>query len=161
MTTYGASRQGGERRGVAAAMLLVLCCTTAAFAQSPQAGPAAPAASSVYRPGDFLTLDLNRAALSPRPLGPETRFAPYGVEAKTETLPNTGGHTARLARTPAEQATAEHATAARSAEAKPRDRTTVHRLAVRRHRNPLDAQAFDARPQSWPCRGNSGICAWR
>jgi len=154
-------------------MLLALCCTTTAFAQSPQPATAAPAASATYQPDDFLTLDLSSAVLSPRPLGPETRFAPYGIEAKSDTLPNTGGHTAHLARPPAEQApvataeraassaTAERTTASRRAEAKPRAKPTLRKLAVRRHRNPLDAQAFDTRPQSWPCRGNSGICAWR
>ncbi|MEW6640594.1 MAG: hypothetical protein AB1586_08800 [Pseudomonadota bacterium] len=152
MATFGTIRRSGERRAIAAALLLALCCTTAAFAQAPQQGAA-------YRPDDFLTLDLNSAVLSPRPLGPQTQFTPYGVEAKSETksdtLPNTGGHTAHLARAPEPKA------AAQSAEAKPRGKATVRRLAVRRHGNPLDAQAFDARPQTWPCRGNSGICAWR
>ena len=28
------------------------------------------------------------------------------------------------------------------------------------HRNPVDAQAFDARIQVWPCR-SGGICNWK
>jgi hypothetical protein len=31
---------------------------------------------------------------------------------------------------------------------------------VRRHSNPLDAQARDTRIQTWPCR-SGGICNWQ
>jgi hypothetical protein len=31
---------------------------------------------------------------------------------------------------------------------------------VRRHGNPLDAQAFDTRIQVWPCK-SGGICNWK
>jgi hypothetical protein len=41
-----------------------------------------PAAAEEYRPGEFLNLDLSKAALSPKRLGPETQFAPVPVEAK-------------------------------------------------------------------------------
>src|SRR6185437_7301200 len=37
-----------------------------------------------YRPGDFLNLDLSKAVLSPKRLGPTTEFAPYPIEADTD-----------------------------------------------------------------------------
>src|SRR5271154_3821692 len=37
-----------------------------------------------YRPDQFLGLDLSKAVLSPKPLGPATEFAPVAVEAKTD-----------------------------------------------------------------------------
>src|SRR6201996_2712365 len=37
-----------------------------------------------YRPNEFLGLDLSKAVLSPKPLGPPTQFAPVAVEAKSD-----------------------------------------------------------------------------
>jgi hypothetical protein len=37
-----------------------------------------------YRPDEFLTLDLSKAVLSPKPLGPAAQFEPMRVEAKTD-----------------------------------------------------------------------------
>ena len=34
-----------------------------------------------YRPDEFLGLDLSKAVLSPKPLGPPTQFAPVPIEA--------------------------------------------------------------------------------
>jgi len=45
---------------------------------------AGPAAADEYQPGEFLGLDLSRAVLSPKRLGPETQFAPVDIEAKTD-----------------------------------------------------------------------------
>jgi hypothetical protein len=45
---------------------------------------------------------------------------------------------------------------ARVEKSRPPARTKV----VRRHTNPLDAQAFDTRIQVWPCR-SGGICNWQ
>src|SRR3954471_20389654 len=41
-----------------------------------------------YRPDEFLTLDLSKAALSPKPLGPPTQFEPRQSEAKTDPQSN-------------------------------------------------------------------------
>jgi hypothetical protein len=93
-----------------------------------------------YQPGQFLTLDLAKAVLSPNLLGPPSQFEPVAVEAKADTPPPR----ARTAQTP-------------------RRRT----LAARQHRNPLDAQASvprrhsqGPRIQAWPCR-SGGICGWQ
>lgn len=76
-------------------------------AQSAQSNVAVPGAAvsgagdtARYRPDAFLTLDLSRAVLSPIPLGPQARFQPFGIEARTDVtdnLPNTTPHAARTA----------------------------------------------------------------
>ena len=45
---------------------------------------AGQAAADEYRPDEFLTLDLSKAALSPKPLGPPAQFEPRRDEAKTD-----------------------------------------------------------------------------
>jgi hypothetical protein len=110
-----------------------------------------------YRPDQFLSLDLSKAALSPKRLGPPAEFAPVPVEAKTDR----GSEGA--------QASAKHITHPRMhvasrmhvahVRAEPPRGAGRTRLA-HRHGNPLDAQAFDTRIQVWPCR-SGGICDWK
>jgi hypothetical protein len=113
-------------------------------------------AAEEYRPAEFLSLDLSKALLSPKRLGPESQFAPVAIEAKTDRAssaaqarvepkaePKAVGHRARVAR--------QHADKPRGAA-----RTKL----ARRHGNPLDAQASDTRIQVWPCR-SGGICGWK
>ena len=117
------------------------------------------ATAAPRNPGDYLTLDLKSAVLSPEPLGPESRFQPLGVEAHSEvTLPATTG--AAATKTAAAPATSTPATPqpARVAHmSRPH-----HHYAQRRHGNPLDAQASTPRPriQRWPCN-TGGICGWQ
>jgi hypothetical protein len=92
-----------------------------------------------YRPDEFLGLDLSKAVLSPKPLGPPSRFGPVRVEAKTDL-----GIQARLVRV----------------ERIKRPNVRAAHVLTRRNRNLLNAQAFDARIQVWPCR-SGGICSWR
>jgi hypothetical protein len=104
-----------------------------------------------YKPDEFLGLDLSKAALSPKPLGPPAQFEPVPVEAKADS-----------------QRRHVHANAAPKAAAKIRvahvraeQRHTAARTRLaHRHSNPLDAQAFDTRIQVWPCR-SGGICNWQ
>src|SRR5882724_7543970 len=42
------------------------------------------AISDEYRAAEFLGLDLSRAALSPKPLGPPSQFVPVQLEARTD-----------------------------------------------------------------------------
>ncbi len=100
-----------------------------------------PSTADEYRPDEFLRLDLSQAALSPKLLGPPTRFEPVAIEAKAD--PAVTVVPVRKAK----QHIAVRNIAARTKQ-------------VRRHTNPLDAQAFDARIQVWPCR-SGGICNWR
>ncbi|HXL13830.1 MAG TPA: hypothetical protein VN941_07715 [Bradyrhizobium sp.] len=104
-----------------------------------------------YRPDEFLGLDLSKAALSKKPLGPPSRFSPVQVEAKTDL-----GHEARPVHV--ERVTRSKARAAHLDNEK--SRAVAHARLARSHRNLLNAQAFDARIQVWPCR-SGGICSWR
>ena len=40
-----------------------------------------------YRAGELIGLDLSKALLSPKRLGPETQFAPVRIEARTDARP--------------------------------------------------------------------------
>jgi hypothetical protein len=116
-----------------------------------------------YRADQFLGLDLSKAVLSPKPLGPATEFAPVAVEAKTD-------HAADRTTDRATEAAHAAAPAAGPRIAIPRTRLAHIRsekprgaartLLARRHGNPLDSQAFDTRIQVWPCK-SGGICNWR
>jgi hypothetical protein len=122
-----------------------------------------------YRPDEFLSLDLSKALLSPKPLGPEARFEPVPVEASSDhavaavqpeakpdvprAIATERVHVARSVAKPGARSTASPVATARG--------TARTRLA-HRHGNPLDAQAMDTRIQTWPCKpGSGGICAWR
>jgi hypothetical protein len=115
-----------------------------------------------YRPDEFLRLDLSKALLSPKPLGPPSEFAPVGVEAKAD-------HRSEGAQARAEP-TAESKLvktkrivipSTRVAHMRPeKPRGAARTKLVRRHGNPLDAQAFDTRIQVWPCK-SGGICNWK
>ena len=117
------------------------------------------ASASDYKPDEYLGLDLSKAVLSPKRLGPETQFAPVALEAK-------GGNEAQARGEPIDvpkKVAAErvHVPAPKVAHAKvtpPRGAART-KLAHRRS-NPLDAQAMDTRIQTWPCR-SGGICDWK
>jgi hypothetical protein len=110
-----------------------------------------------YRANEVLKLDLSKAALSPKQMGPETEIAQAPVEAKPDSadadlessvwpkLPPRKAHVAKpqIAKPQAAKTTAAPARA---------------KLAHRR--NPLDAQASDTRVQTWPCK-SGGICNWQ
>ena len=119
-----------------------------------------------YRPDEFLGLDLSKAVLSPKPLGPPSGFTPGPLDVNID---RGRAHT---------QASVEPKGSVEpkaSAEAKAEPTITVHKTRVvraektrgpvraklaRRHGNPLDAEAFDTRIQVWPCR-SGGICNWK
>jgi len=122
-----------------------------------------------YRPSEFLTLDLSKAALSPKPLGPPNSFGPVSSKARTDgavtgwhaharpapSLGQTDLGQTDLGQTDLGQtdlARTDHASAV-----KPRG-TLRTRLAHRR--NPLDAQAMDTRIQVWPCKSGA-FCKWK
>ncbi len=127
------------------------------------AGSSGASVADEYRPGEFLGLDLSRAVLSPKPLGPPAEFEPVPLEARGDrdsegaqavaeptSEPRLHVQTPRIV----EQNVEEPRVEAR----KPRQAART-RL-VRRRGNPLDAQAFDTRIQVWPCR-SGGICNWK
>jgi hypothetical protein len=128
------------------------------------AGSAASAAE--YKPDEFLTLDLSKAALSPKRLGPPAQFEPVPVEAEADP-PSKAVHVDAAPKA-APQTKAVHVDA--TPKAAPKIRIAHSRAekpplpartkVVRRHTNPLDAQASDTRIQVWPCR-SGGICNWQ
>ncbi|MCS3727877.1 hypothetical protein [Bradyrhizobium betae] len=112
-----------------------------------------------YKPNEYLGLDLSKAVLSPKRLGPETQFAPVALEAR-------GGNDAQARAEPvgvpkkvaAQRVNVSEPKIAHARSAQPRGAART-RLA-HRHGNPLDAQAMDTRIQTWPCR-SGGICSWK
>jgi hypothetical protein len=122
-----------------------------------------PSIADEYRPGEFLTLDLSKAALSPKPLGPPAQFEPMRVETKTDAQSK-----AVVDAMPVHvDAVPKHVNAAPKAAKTKRvhartekPRAPARTKLVRRHTNPLDAQASDTRIQVWPCR-SGGICNWQ
>jgi hypothetical protein len=106
-----------------------------------------------YRADEFLGLDLSKALLSPKRLGPETQFAPVRIEARTDRRPV---KTERVV--VSKEAAPKPQIAAHERAEKPRG--AARTKLARRHSNPLDAQARDTRIQTWPCR-SGGICGWQ
>jgi len=107
------------------------------------------AAADSYHSGEYFKLDLS-AVLSPKPLGPPAQFKPVAVQAKAEPVKVEPARAAEVKRVHTVKVTRE--SLARRSPARTR---LAHRRA-----NPLDAQAFDARIQVWPCK-SGGICNWR
>jgi hypothetical protein len=134
-----------------------------------------------YLPNEFLSLDLSKAVLSPKPLGPGSEFAPVAIEARTD--PGSDGAGARVEpRANPKTAVSNIAvskiavsrslkvTVPRAAVAVPnvtvahirpeKPRGAVRAKLAQHHGNPLDAEARDARIQVWPCQ-SGGICNWQ
>jgi hypothetical protein len=127
-----------------------------------------------YRADEFLGLDLSKAVLSPKPLGPPAEFAPIPVQAKAEVAKAKSDEARTDVAKSDEAAGAPRMRAEPKAELKTGQRrgTPVARVhsekpqgaarigLAHRHRNPLNAQAFDTRVQTWPCK-SGGICDWK
>jgi hypothetical protein len=115
------------------------------------------AAADQYQPDQFLGLDLSRAVLSPKPLGPPTQFAPVAVEAKSDSASVEPKAEPRIA-TPKTRIAhrVEHPLGAARIKLARRPGNSPGNS----HGNPLDAQAFDTRIQVWPCQ-SGGICNWQ
>jgi hypothetical protein len=143
--------------------LKIACSVLVCAALLAWAGPAS--AEDRYRGDEFLGLDLSKALLSPKPLGPETHFAPVPVEAASD-------HDEGATQARAEPKPAGHVVVPKTRIAKhivrrriqhprvARQHRPVRSQLARRHGNPLDAEAFDTRIQVWPCR-SGGICNWK
>ena len=124
---------------------------------------AGPANAAEYRSSEYLKLDLSKALLSPKRIGPEARFGPVRIEARSDEAqadatdadleasvwpkPPRKAHVAKTAEKPSVKRTAEP------------PRGAARAKLAKRHGNPLDAQARDTRIQKWPCK-SGGICNW-
>jgi hypothetical protein len=106
-----------------------------------------------YRPGEFLGLDLSKAVLSPKPLGPPAQFAPVPIEADSASA-------AAQARAEPKPVAGSVVRKSRVAERAEKPRGAARIKLARRHSNPMDAQASDRRIQVWPCN-SGGICNWQ
>jgi hypothetical protein len=136
-----------------------------------------------YRPHEFLGLDLSAAVLSPKPLGPPAGFAPGPLDVTVDR----GSNTVHAIAEPAAESKTELKSDFKTEKANPKvapkaalktalktiapatrvahlrappPRLVARTKLARHHRNPLDAQAFDARIQVWPCK-TGGICNWK
>ena len=105
-----------------------------------------------YRPDEFLNLDLSKAALSPKLLGPANTFGPVAATAGSDGESDS-------AEPPAHARPAPHAGRTEHVGAKAPRGPARSRLA-HRHGNPLDAQAMDTRIQVWPCKAGA-LCKWK
>jgi hypothetical protein len=118
-----------------------------------------PALADEYRADEFLGMDLSKALLSPKRLGPETEFAPVAIQAKTDhaqVQPKVEQKTERkVVRTTRVKQVAPRVALAPAV--KPH---AAARAKLARRSNPLDAQARDTRIQTWPCK-SGGICNWQ
>lgn len=118
-----------------------------------------------YGAGEFLGMDLPQALLSPKRLGPETEFAPFPIEARTDRKPV---KTERVLVPEVAERAAEPDTVARPKVVERKARVAQGRVEKARgaaraklaRRNPLDAQARDTRIQTWPCKSGA-ICGWQ
>jgi hypothetical protein len=118
-----------------------------------------------YRPDQFLGLDLSQAVLSPKPLGPPSKFEPVQIEANGDRASEGAQASAEAKAGPKiVQTTTVHTKrieVPRVAETRAeKPRGAARTKLARRHGNPLDAQALDTRIQVWPCK-SGGICSWK
>jgi hypothetical protein len=129
-------------------LVAALCVASLAAAGSSRADE--------YRPEEFFSLDLPKAVFSPKRLGPPAQFEPVRVQAKTD-FQSKPIHTTPIHVNAMPKAAAKIRTVQARAEKPP---TPARAKLVRRHSNPLDANASDTRIQVWPCR-SGGICNWQ
>jgi hypothetical protein len=152
-------------------VVLKSICAVLATALALALGGAAMA--DEYRPDEYLGLDLSKAILSPKRLGPATQFAPVPVEASGDRGSDVQARAAfgdvpkKIA---AERVRISGPRQLHANSERPRGavRTSLaHRQGNpggnprgNARGNPLDAQAMDTRIQTWPCK-SGGICNWK
>jgi len=133
--------------------IAIICTTLLAWSS--------PLLADEYRPDEFLRLD-SKAVLSPKPLGPPSEFAPVQVQAKADRGSERASERAEsTAKSSIVKTKRIVIPSTRVAHMRPEEpRGAARTKLVRRHGNPLDAQAFDTRIQVWPCK-SGGICNWK
>jgi hypothetical protein len=133
-------------------VLAAIACVTLVTLSAPAL------ADDQYRADEFFGLDLSKAALSPKRLGPPAEFAPVPVEARSDTKRVKTTRITRPARVERQAHVERPAHVKKPRLAK--SRTPARARLAHRHGNPLDAQAMDRSIQTWPCR-SGGICNWK
>jgi len=133
-------------------------------------------AAQQYRADELLHLDLSRAVLSPKPLGPAASFAPGPLAVTIDRGSFAAQANAQSVVEPKIESKTEPkpvATAVVHTESKSTTRTALKTAASRiraadapravvalDRRNPVEAQARETRIQVWPCK-SGGICSWK
>jgi hypothetical protein len=115
-----------------------------------------------YRADEFLGLDLSKAVLSPKPLGPAASFQPGPLDMTVDRESNRAHAMAEPVAGPESRSVSRpvvHAIRPVHAAAQPPRLMARTKIAAHRS-NPMDAQASDAHIQVWPCR-SGGICNWK
>jgi hypothetical protein len=128
-------------------LIAILCTVLLAWSGS--------SVADEYRADEFLNLDLEKAVLSPKRLGPASEFAPVAIEARTD---RGEGAQARVEPKAHPKIAVPKTGVAQMRAEKPR--AAAPTKLARRHGNPLDAEARDTRFQVWPCK-SGGICDWQ
>src|SRR5436305_1457622 len=146
-------------KGVFAAVLCAASVAAVSLARADQ-----------YRPEEFFSLDLKKAVLSPKPLGPPARFEQVQVQAKADfdskPVQTRAVHVTAMPKAAAKirsahvRAEKPHMRADKPHVRAEKPRAFAPTRLAHRHGNPLDAQAADTRIQVWPCR-SGGICNWQ
>jgi len=111
-----------------------------------------------YRGDEVLSLDLAKAVLSPKPIGPAAQFTPGPLDVIVDRGGDTAPAPVAANVTPPANITHPRFRVAHARAEKPRG--AARAKLARRHGNPLDAQASDTRVQVWPCK-SGGICNWQ
>ena len=124
--------------------------------------PGGPASASDYRAGELFNLDLSKAVLSPKLLGPPAEFIAVPVQARAEARQvvepsEASPRTVRTISVPPRVRTAKTSVAPKVRTSK---RDVPARAKLARRGSPLDAHAMDTRIQVWPCK-SGGICTWK
>ena len=122
-----------------------------------------------YRADEFLGLDLSKAVLSPKLLGPAASFQPGPLDmtvdrgsnrAHAMAEPVAGPEFKSESRSESRSGSKPVVHAIRPVHAAAQPRLMARTKIAAHRRNPMDAQASDARIQVWPCR-SGGICNWK
>lgn len=125
-----------------------------------------------YRPDEYLRLDLSKAVLSPKVLGPAEHFRPGPLHVTIDRGSANAENADKpksMAAVPASESKSANRTALGTATSgipavhARAERSTAHksRALVNLHRhNPVEAEARDSRIQVWPCK-SGGICNWK
>jgi hypothetical protein len=115
-----------------------------------------PLVADEYRAEEFFGLDLSRAVLSPKPLGPAAGFTPGPLDVTVDRGSNRPQASAQVEAEP--KVVVHNTRIVHQHTAQPR--LVARTKFAHHHRSPLDAQASDAHIQVWPCK-SGGICNWK
>jgi hypothetical protein len=113
-------------------------------------------AANEYRANDFFALDLSKAVLSPKPLGPASGF----VQGPLRVVADRGGGFGQTKPGPMAHSNVAESNAASVHPGIQPPRLLARTRTAHHHRSPLDAQDSASPIHVWPCK-SGGICSWK